>query len=349
MELPVLAARAELVRRYAHLLHHFGAELGQRPLVRHDATFFPDHFEPDEPSLLRLLERLQQHAGLQDIPIRVRLLSNDGVALGGGCGSGSCSTSCGPPSAAACAAGSVPEEKMARLEDGSQGWTLNVFEAELHHPVGLTTQLALALGSLFLAESSSAKAPVEAPHEVSRDLACVGLGLGLIVLEGSYIYAKSCGGPSVTQLTSLSVGELAIACSLFIALGRHSARRALADLSTTQRSLLSLANGWAASNASLLRQLGAHPGQLATRAPEVQDTRSWLLRVFERSPRAAPAASASSPGQDALDRALAAELGDGELLELARDLRPANARPRPAHEDRERAELAALVDEALRG
>jgi hypothetical protein len=349
MELPVLAARAELVRRYAHLRHHFGAELGQRPLVRHDATFFPDHFEPDQPSLVRLLERLQLHAGLQDIPIGVRLLSNDGAALGGSCGSGSCSPSCGLPSPDACADGSAPDEKIARLEESSRGWTLNVFEAELHHPVGLTTQLALALGSLFLAESSSAQTPIEPPYEVSRDLACVGLGLGLLVLEGSYVYAKSCGGPSVTQLTSLNVGELAVACSLFIALGQHSARRALADLSTTQRSLLSEANGWAASNGALLKQLGAHPGQLATRVPEVKDTRSWLLRVFDRSPGAAVAASRDSLGHDALDRALAAELGDGELLELARDLRPANTRPRDPHEERERAELAALVDEALRG
>ncbi|HVZ32517.1 MAG TPA: hypothetical protein VG963_08825, partial [Polyangiaceae bacterium] len=137
--------------------------------------------------------------------------------------------------------------------------------------------------------------------------------------------------------------------SLFIALGRHSARRALADLSTTQRSLLSEANGWAASNGGLLKQLATQPGQLAAYAPEVKDTRSWLLRVFERSPGAAAVTSPNSLGHESLDRALAAEFGDGELLELARDLRPANARPRDPHEERERAELAALVDEALRG
>jgi len=331
--LPDLAGRGELVRRYAHLLHHFGKEIGARPLVRQNAEFFPDRFDKDAPSVERLVRRLQTHAGLLDVPLGVRLvpleLAEAGTNAGKGCGSGACGTGCGTP-------GVSEDGTISRLEETAQGWTLNVFDAELHHPVALTTQLALALAEVFLAETSSAQAPVEAPRGVSRDLACVALGLGSLVLEGSYIYSKSCGGPSVTRLTELSVGEIAIAQALFIALGRSTARGfgrgALSELGTTQRALLDEANDWAASNSALVTQLAANPGQLATRAPEVREARSWLLRVFERSP----------------ERTSGDELPE---LSLDRPAPPGAARitaPRRPR-TREQEELAALVDEALRG
>jgi hypothetical protein len=344
MELPDIAARAELVRRYAHLLWHFGSEIGERPLVRQNGEFFPDVFEKDEPSVARLVRRLQVHAGLHDIPVQVRLSSlapaeasaeEQAAACGsGGCGSGACAPAAG-------------DAKAARLEERSDGWVLNVFDAELHHPVALTCTLARSLARLFLAETESPSAPVEAPYDVSVDLACVALGLGTLVLEGSYIYAKSCGGPSVTQLTRLSAGELAVACSLFIARGGHSGRRALGELGTTQRALLAEANEWAASNPRIIAQLASDPGQLASGAPELSDTRPWLLRLFNRGghDRARPAAEPS------LERALSGELGDAELLELGRAARSqgrVEGRASPAPDDARRDELRALVDEALR-
>jgi hypothetical protein len=333
MELPDLGGRAEIVRRYAHLLEHFGAEIGRRPLVRHDGEYFPDPFEKDEASVARLVQRLQSHAGLSDIPVRVRLVSADAeqISAGTGCGSGGC---------APAKLGDTPS--TARLEEQADGWILNVFDAELHHPVALTAQLSRALARIFLAETSSEAAPVEAPVEVSTDLTCVALGLGSLVLEGSYIYAKSCGGPSVTRLTTLSVGELAVAVSLFIALQGHSPRRALGLLSTTQRVLLSEANDWAASNAKTMRLLATSPGQLATRAPDLSDTRPWLLRLFDRQPQRSEAS---------LEQALSGGLGDAELLRLARSVDSAEGRSpqrRDTARDAEREELKALVDEALR-
>ena len=340
MELPDLAGRAELVRRYAHLLEHFGKEIGKRPLVLQDGAFFPDTFAKDEPSVARLVSRLQKHAGLADIPVQVRLRSADGsVASGSSCGSGGCAP-------AQIAEGPT----TARLEELNDGWVLNVFDAELHHPVALTCQLSRALARVFLAETSSESSPVEPPIEASTDLTCVALGLGTLVLEGSYIYAKSCGGPSVTTLTTLSVGELAIACSLFIAAGGHSGRRALAHLGTTQRALLSEANEWAASNPKIITQLVEAPGALSARAPDLSDTRPWLVRLFDRPRRAA---------EPSLEQALSGRLGDAELLELARSVdqrgsqRSVERGSRSSgttkhHSDAEREELKALVDEALR-
>jgi hypothetical protein len=329
--LPDLAGRGELVRRYAHLLQHFAEEIGQRPLVRQTSEFFPDPFTKDAPSVERLVRRLQGHAGLLDVPITVRLVSLELADSSTNAAQG-CGTACGTGS---CAAPSASEQgTFARLEETAQGWILNVFDAELHHPVALTTQLSLALAEIFLRETSSAEAPVEAPRGASRDLTCVALGLGLLVLEGSYIYGKSCGGPSVTRLTELSVGELSVACSLFIALGRHSARQALSGLGTTQRALLGEANDWAASNSALLSRLASNPGQLATGVPQVREARSWLLRVFER-----PALAGKSSA--------AGELEDDALLEQALRAAPAPPAP-PRARSREQEELAALVDEALR-
>lgn len=337
-QLPPLDRCAELTRRYAHLLAHFSSELGERPLVRQNGEFFPDRFSKDAPSVERLVRRLQAHAGMLDVPIEVRLLSLDAdgaVQVSGSCGTGGCgSGACAP----------VTGASASRLEETAKGWILNVLDGELHHPVALTTQLSLALGEIFLAETSSAEAPVEEPRAVSRDLACVALGLGLIVLEGSFIYAKSCGGPSVSQLTSLSVGELAVACSLFIAVGGHSGRRALAELGTTQRALLAEANDWAASNRRIIDQLASNPGLLAARAPELRDTRPWLFRLFDR-----PSRGAAEPS---LERALSGHLRDDELLELARAARDGRSAASPASRaasDPRRDELRALVDEALRG
>lgn len=327
MELPDIASRAELVRRYAHLLHHFGSEIGERPLVRQNGQFFPDVFEKDEASVARLVRRLQQHAGLSDIPLEVRVVALEPSDVTGGCGSGACA----PAKVGAGAA---------RLEERPDGWLLNVFDVELHHPVALTCTLARSLARLFLAETESPSAPVEAPLDASVDLACVALGLGTLVLEGSYIYAKSCGGPSVSQLTHLSVGEVAIAVSLFIARGGHSGRRVLGELGTTQRALLGEANDWAASNARVIAQLKDEPGQLATSAPVLGDTRPWLLRLFDRAP--------SRSAEPSLERALAGELGDAELRALAQAARARPDRAPQAASDPERDELRALVDEALR-
>jgi hypothetical protein len=345
MELPDLASRAELVRRYAHLLQHFGSEIGARPLVRQNNAFFPDPFSKDEASVTRLVRRLQSHGGLDDIPLSVRVVSLEATELTSG---GSASGRCGSGACAPAQLGSTAS--ASRLVESDAGWVLNVFDAELHHPVALTCSLARALARLFLVETESARSPVEAPLDVSVDLTCVALGFGTLVLEGSYIYAKSCGGPSVTKLTHLNVGELAVACSIFIALGRHSGRRAAAELGTTQRALLAEANDWAASNARLIRQLATSPGQLASSAPSLTDTRPWLLRVFDRAPRAS--------GEPSLERALSGELGDAELLELARAARDEkrtvdadddadDAGARSAKSAR-RDELRALVDEALR-
>ncbi len=320
MQLPEEAGKVELVRRYAQLLEQFGSELGQRPLVAQTAEYFPDAFTADQASVERLLARLQQHTGLADVPIGVQLEGQPAVASGA-CSSGGCG---GPPIAGG----------GGRISETEEGWLLEVPQAELRHPTALSCNLSRALGRIFLEETRSDERPVPEPLEATTDLACVGLGLGLLLLEGAYIYSKSCGGPSVAQLTALSVGQLAVLCSLFAGSGGHSLRRARAPLGTTQRALLGEASEWYTSHEPVLAALRTNPAQLARADLELGETRSLLSRWFGRK-----------KPEPTLEMALSGALDDHQLRALGERTRAAGgAKPSRAKD----AELAALVDEALR-
>lgn len=328
MELPSLEAREELVRRYARVLDSFGAEVGDRPLVKQTAEFFPDAFERDEASLRRLVKRLSTHAGLDDIPIEVGLSSGETPpGGGGGCGSGGCAA----PQPNAQALGH-------RLEETPEGWRINIAPSELGHPGALACILATALGRIFLEETVNPQCPVQAPVEATTELVCVSLGLGLLLLEGSYIYSKSCGGPSVAQVTHLSVGQLAVACALFIQNGNYSERHARSSLGTTQKAVLTEAFAWTQSNARKLEGLRNNPSELTEGPLGLTVARSWLSRVLDRE------ADPSSP--ENISQALGLDLGlsEAEMSSLA----TATKARAPRAPDPERDELSALVDEALR-
>jgi hypothetical protein len=346
MDLPANDACRELVRRYAGLLDTFAAELGERPMVLPNSDFFPDAFRADEASVHRLVRRLCKHAGMSDIPIDVRLVATGEGAAAGGCGTGACSTggsSTGGSGGGACGpGGSESELPVARIAEAAEGWQLSVYDVELAHPSLLTTRLVRALAGVFLAETSSSRAAVEPPLGVSIDLTAVALGFGTLMLEGSHVYQKGCGGPSVAQLTTLSVSELAVAFALFIERGDHKARSALRELSATQQALVSKACAWARSNRAQLALLRTAPAQLIDAPLEFSPARPWLARLIEgrSSPAAAPA-----PGLG-LEAALAAATLD-EALAHAPEHLPAPPR-RPSRVDPRRAELQSLVDEALR-
>lgn len=343
MDLPANDACRELVRRYARVLDTFAAELGERPMVLPNSDFFPDAFRADEASVHRLVKRLCKHAGMSDIPIGVRLVATGEGAAAGGCGTGACSTgACSTGAGSSSGEDGEPEQPVARVAEAAEGWQLSVYDVELAHPSLLTTRLVRALAGVFLAETSSSQAAVEPPLGVSIDLTAVALGFGALMVEGSHVYQKGCGGPSVAQLTTLSVSELAVAFALFIERGDHKARAALRELSATQQELVSKACAWARSNRTPLALLRTDPAQLIHSPLEFTQARPWLARLIEgrSSPLAAPA-----PGLG-LEAALAAATLD-EALAHAPEHLPAPP-PRPARVDPRRAELQSLVDEALR-
>jgi hypothetical protein len=313
-----------VLERYAALVARLGSELGDRPLVLPTAKFFPDAFGKDQRSALRLVRRMQRHAGMTDIPIAVDLVGGDESTAQGGCGTGGCGTSgCAVPEA---------DEPVPRLIDEGGAWRMNLPVAELEHSVVLTANIARALGYIFLVETREESEALVEPVDVTADLAAVALGFGALLLEGSYIYSKSCGGPKVARVTRLTCPELAVAFSAFVVRGGHRLRSALHELGTTQRALVEESHPWLDANRDVAEALRSSPERIAARAYELEEPRPWLLRLFGKSQRAA------------------AHDGDIELEELEAMVSALPAAPvaaRARRSDPRREELRELVDEAM--
>lgn len=310
-----------VTERYGALWDRLGDEVGDRPLVLPNEDFFPDTFTGDARSAKRLVKRMRRHAGMTDIPLRVEVLGleEQEEAKGGGCGSGSC----GLPAA-------TSETNKPRLEeDGEDGWIMRIPAPELRHPVVLTSNVAVALGHILLLECLDEDEGVDG-RQVAAELSAVALGFGVLLLEGSYIYAKSCGGPSVAQATKLSCPELSVATALFISRSKKpktAARGALGELSTTQKAAFKAARSLLKANPSVVEALRERPEQLATGAFSIKDPTEGGFRL--RSSKADP---------ESLEEmeALAAQLGP----------MPAAARKKKKRDPKED-ELSSLVAEAL--
>ncbi|MEZ4227565.1 MAG: hypothetical protein R3B89_00285 [Polyangiaceae bacterium] len=317
--LPDVDGIKAVVRRFGGLLAELAEELGERPLVLPNAKYFPDEFAPNARGARRLLRRMQRHAGLDDVPVELELIGESeesgGSCGSGGCGSGSCSTT-------------DSAGELQRLVPRGDGWLLRVLAAELKYPVQLTTNLAIALGHVFLFETAE-EGTSPAELEVNAEFAAVGLGFGVLLLEGSHIYSKSCGGPQVVKLTRLSLGELAIATALFASWQQKSLRGALRELSTTQTAVLKEADALLASNPRIAELLRSAPDALANGNFELEDSKPWLMRLFNRK------------ADDQVPETLE------EMEAYAARMGAAKAKQSSRRRDPKRDELRALVEEAL--
>jgi len=271
MELPDDRTLYDLVQRYASIIDRFGDDIGKRPMVLPNGEFFPDQFTGDLASVGRLLRRMQTHAGMADIPIQLGVIDPDDAAAEA-CGTGACG-SCAAPNVS-------PEIAAARLLDLGDSWRVNITPGEARSPVVLTATLARALGQIFLLEETSAERPIEEPLEVTVELTTVALGLGTLLLSGSYVYQKSCGGPNVACVTALGVAELAVAFAMFAKHAGHSLRRARGELEITQREQLSEAETWLLSNPRVSRLLSTEPLRLVLGDFELSAPKSWVGRFF---------------------------------------------------------------------
>jgi hypothetical protein len=257
-----------MLERTADLLEH-GAE-PVRGLVTPTATFFPDTFDGSAQSVERVVERMKEHAGLGSVPTDL-VLVNAGAkpSSGSSCGSGGCSVE-------------LPDARKVRRvvprEDG--GYTLTLTSSEASHPIAFTTALARGVAGVFVFESGAVEVVPRAELEPTTDLAAALLGFGVLVANGSYIYAKSCGGVKVQQATAMPVEQTTLALALACALFKLPTSTATKHLELTQREHFEEARAFVDSHAPIVKLLLKDPELVRRGAYELGETKSWLARVL---------------------------------------------------------------------
>jgi hypothetical protein len=276
-----------LATRIATTVEELELAAGEALLVLPNAEFFPDRFTGDQASLERLAARMQGYAGLETVAIDAVLAGETALDEGGACGTGGCG-SCAP-------AGVDPNGP--RLARTPEGYRITVPTAELGHPIVLGSRLATALGAVAVFENGAA----DEARLTTADAECAAtaLGFGVLLLEASYLYAKSCGGPRVDRATALGCDELAMLFALCAARDGHALGPALAELGTTQRALVRAAGTVVDASPELVRLLREDPARVASGRFRLREGRSWLERFFGRS-------AVNKSDQDRLDDALGA-------------------------------------------
>lgn len=269
MLLPQTAAARSLVAAYATVRATFREDLGSRTLVLPNGSFFPDTFRGDAASAETLVRRMQAHAGMLDIPVRTRI-AGSAAAAGTGCGVGCAPAKSGPDSP--------------RLVDTGDDWELTLAREELGHPVALTTLVARSLAVVFLQETLRQDRPVPVPTDVLVDLLGVNLGFGALLMEGAYVYSKSCGGPSVVTLTTLGLPELALSTALFCATQPKALRAAKRSASTTQAAAFGEASAWLLGNRELALQVEQAPELIQGGAFELSPPKAGWFSWLESKP-----------------------------------------------------------------
>jgi len=318
MELPPSEVRHGLVAAYAEVVHSLGLSSAQRALVLPNGEFFPDTFTRDEASVQQMLDRLLEHACLSDMALEVRFWGESAA----GCGTGACG-SCGPTQAA-------PEsESVQRLVDAGEHWQVNVLPAEVASPVALSSALCHAVALAVLREADTP--PQHLELDLAVDLTAIALGYGVLLLEGSHIYRKSCGGPSIARTTTLGPTEVALVLALSAAVNEQPLRKVTKYLSATQSEAFGEASAWADTNAATVATLRADPARVARGEFSLKETSSWLGRWLGSKVKRAPSLD-SATTIDELEAALSASAPP----RLA-------AKPRDPKLD----EIRRLVDEAL--
>lgn len=340
MELPPDRAIAWVVRRFAALAGRDRDH--KRRLVLPTGEFFPDAFDGDVGSMNLLFWRLQEHCGLTDLDCELRFIDDrdqqheckcgdggckDGGCKDGGCGGGSCGTgSCG------CHSKDKELAPIARLRDG--GYRVDVRLSDAKNATTLTAAMATSLAHAFVLETGGFdEAWPQSEWMATCELAATLLGLGVLLGNASYMYAKACKGVSVDRATALEVNEIALALALYVAWGEHPQARAASHLEPTQREAFDEARLWVDSNAKIIKRLRRDPAGLAADEHlSIEPAQPWLARVL---------------GIGARKKKQHVDLSDEDAVaQIAADLAAKRAGAKK-EADPKMDELRALVDESL--
>ena len=267
MPLPDERALRWIVSRYARLRAAHGEVLGTPELVLPTAEFFPDEVTATPEGIEILLRRMLGYAPVaHGLPVKLGFVAPDESAGGGG---GCSSAGCDKP-------GTPKIEDSGRVVELEDGYGLTLSVGDVGHPVLLTSTLARGVGGLVLAEADEAVPPAE--QGATSEIAAVACGLGVLLLNGSHVVAKACGGLRMHQGTHLPVDELAVSVALFLRVHEKKPAAARSHLATTQREEFDEAMRWVDSNDALVDALAHAPASLADGHFAIEPVRGVLAR-----------------------------------------------------------------------
>jgi hypothetical protein len=293
MELPSEEVLRGLVARYAALLAEHGEAFEGAELVTPTAEHFPDHFARDAESVARLLARTVSYTPLGEaVPLELAFI--DDAADDGHCASG-----CSKPN---------PGGRIDGVQRVGRGYRIAVAVTELSHPTRLVCALVRGVSAAVLEE---AEEPASSEIAMTSEIVAAASGFGVVLLEASHVYTKSCGGPSIHQGTFLAPSELAVLLAMFCALHDLSARSTRKHLGATQAEAFDAAWAFVQKNDALVDKLREAPELLAGGAFTFESKPGLLSRWFTPSVKA-PRAQARSP-EDERKLAEARALVDEEL------------------------------------
>jgi hypothetical protein len=317
VDLPSEDSLRWLVGRYASLLAAHGEGIGSPQLVQPTAEDFPDAFEVSGPGVARFLARMLEYAPVASgLDVRLRITQDE--ADDPSCGTGGCGTSSCSDGKAANKASARGPRLRDRVIDADEAYLVEIPARDVGHPVRLATSLARSVGTVVLLEAGE---DVELTDVgAMSEIAATASGFGVLLLAGSHIFGKSCGGVSIGQQTHLSVEEHGVLLALFTRLHGLKPSHARAHLEVTQVEAFNEALEWVDSNPALVSDLEARPEVLADGVFKMEPVKGLLGRWF----------SGSKAVKD-----------PAEMAPVSRKA------PRSAEEQRRLDEARALVDAAL--
>ncbi len=268
-ELPPPSALAWMVREYASFRAEHAEVIGDPELVLPDDTFFPDPVTPSAEGVNTLLRRTMTYAPLaEDLLVTFDFQTPGEGDVGGSCSSGGCGSGGG--------ASSLATVRPAENVDGEDGYVVSLSTVDAGDPAKLMTSLARVTGSLVLHEGGDEQADDPARLE----LAAVAIGLGVLVVNGSYLYSKSCGGARVHQGTALAVTEAAALLALFCRVHKVKPSLARSPLALTQREAFDRALVFWESNERVIATLRTAPELLVGGTFTLDSERGPVARLL---------------------------------------------------------------------
>jgi|SRR5580658_5438678 hypothetical protein len=316
VDLPSEESLRWVVSRYAALRKEHASGIGEPALVQPTPDDFPDAFELSAEGVGRFLTRMLGYAPVAaDLDVRLRVVEGEGGGGGGGCGTKACGSG---------ACGVQAQSFGDRVIDAEDGYIVELPTTAAGHPLRLAAALARSVGTIVLCEAGEELDPSEVG--AVSEVAATASGLGVLLLGGSYLFGKSCGGVRVEQCTHLDVMELSVALALFTRIHGHKPSRAKQHLEVTQREALGEALAWVDSNPDLLADLRERPEMLSDGVFEVRPAHGLFGGLFRRL------------------------FGGGRSPEAPMEAAPPSRRTPRSEEEQKRLDRArALVDEALGG